>query len=224
MRRLLLTLLSALSLVVNCARVEATQYASNLNNPTPQQGIGDIHVLEPGQSFTGAFITGPSLESFYLNFITLESVSASLPEASTISAQLYEEVGSQFVPVGQLGNPVLDPAKTQWPGQTFYLDYAPISPLLLQPSTEYEVVLSEPQNGDDNNALLFSYYTNYASTDGWSIHRPSPTTRPLGEVLSMAVDASPVPDQGCRSGFLLGGSLLAIWVVRRLTCGVRAGI
>src|SRR5262245_48823935 len=100
--------------------IRATQYLTNLEDPPPYSpAIGAIQTVIPGHTLYGVFTTGtsaPGTSAFELNFITLENVSSSLSIAATLQLQLLQKVGSQFISVGQLGNPVANPTATQWPG------------------------------------------------------------------------------------------------------------
>lgn len=97
---------------------EAVSVVSNVGDVWTEGGIGDIHgVFRGGTPYgtdTASFKTGAG--TFSLNSITLEfEFGSSYSSPQWLDVQLFESVGGANVLIGNLVNPVADPAPTQWP-------------------------------------------------------------------------------------------------------------
>jgi hypothetical protein len=206
---------------------EAEEYLSNLGNRwTDPVSIGDI---EPLVSYYGPFIvyfstgcglsdTGyakiregvPALpvstnvpEHFQLDSVTFEFLGSPTSPWTNISMtiQIYQQVGSNSVLVGDLGTDTVNHTPTQWPKSTTFIDFHPLTNIVLQPSSEYFVSLSEPANFPDVFGLLFTFSPNYVTSTDWRMgitttHVPVPYT----EYLMFAVNATAIQGTNSTSG------------------------
>jgi hypothetical protein len=195
----------------------AEQYLSNLANKwTDPVSIGDIEVLDYWYGpFIVYFSTGSGLidtgfdkiregvpalpvstnvaETFQLNSVTFEFLGSPTSPWTNISMtiQIYQQVGSNSVLVGDLGTDTVNPTPTQWPKSTTFIDFHPLTNIVLQPSSEYFVSLSEPPNFPDVFGLLFTFSPYYVTSTDWRMgitttHVPVPYT----EYLKFAVNAT----------------------------------
>ena len=176
--------------------VEANSYLSNLGNQWTEGGIGDIHGLFPGGapygSDTAHFSTGAGY--FAVHDVTFEFFASSLDSARQMSIQLFEETDSGSLLLGSFGNPIIDPAPTQWPRYTAFIDFFPTDKITLKPFSQYSLVLSMPASSPEAANLLFSRSSAYDSPAGWTM---SPTTSgnpyASGEYLKLRVGAVLAP-------------------------------
>ena len=152
---------------------EGEEYLSNLGNRWPDPtgtSMGDFEVLVYGYDpfevhfFTGSGLnerryakmrTGvpgspltnsPTVEHFALNSVTFEFIGGiSQPWPwSDITIELHQQGGANSVPLGEFGKPSFNPTQTQWPDYTSFIDFHPLTNILLKPSSEYFVSLSVP--------------------------------------------------------------------------------
>ena len=167
-------------------------YLSNLTNLWTMGGIGDIHGVFPGGSpygnYTAHFSTGAG--HFAVNSVTFE-FNSSMDSARQMSVQIFEESGSGSLFLGSFDSPVVDPAPTQWPGYTAFIDFFPTNKISLNPLSHYSLVLSMPASSPKAAALLFGTSSAYYSPTGWTM---SPTTsgNPYAarEYVKLRVDAT----------------------------------
>lgn len=194
-----------------CRKIEAATFLSNLGNLWTEGGIGDIHGLFPGGSPYGSdsvYFTTGSGNNFSLNSVTFEfnPSGVSLAEES-LSVQLYQQVGFNTSFIGNLGNPVVNPTPTQWPGSTSFIDFSPLGSITLNPLSQYFVVLSMPATSSVDAALLFTLSSTYTTPTDWTLNGTiSGNPSAGGEQLVMAVNAAPVPEP-C---FLAAATLAAL--------------
>jgi hypothetical protein len=154
----------------------STMTISNLGVPWPDGGIGDIQAIFPEQEFGVAVTNGSN--SAALQSVTVEHIG--YPGADVIPTfrlQLFllgarHEEDSYFDVsfVADLGNPVVDPRPTQWPGETSFVTYTPSTVLNLDPNTTYLIVATDVIN---ETGLLFAPAGNYTVTGDWSLVRRS---------------------------------------------------
>jgi hypothetical protein len=234
-------------------------YLSNLGNRWVDPGnpgansIGDGHtLLTEYDPFVGRFFTGlrsagtaiPAMKeaeqspartnpikvvAFELHSVTFEFIWGHLQAWSNVNVKVYQLVGDESKLLGDLGNPAVNPALTQWPESlnpsfcTTYVDYHPLSQILLQPLSEYSVVLSVPSDSPPNFGLLFSVSSNYVTTTDWRMGATT-THYPWadGEFLKLAVGATAIlgtnsPPMAIPNVFLsatkVGTNLLLSWPV-----------
>ena len=203
------------------------EYLSNLANKwLDPASIGDI---EPLVSYYGPFIvyfsTGLGLsetgyakireavpplpgstnvaETFQLNSVTFEFLGSPTSPWTNISMtiQVYRQAGGQNILVGDLGNDTVNPTPTQWPKSTTFIDFHPLTNIVLQPSSEYFVSLNEPYNFPPVFGLLFTFSPHYVTSTDWRMgitttHVPVPYT----EYLKFAVNATAIPGTNSTSG------------------------
>lgn len=194
-------------------------------NPTmpSENEIGDIHALfSPYQPFAVQFFTGSgsderryakmyagappavptnstTTEKFELNYATFEFDGGHAQAWSNLNVQLYHQVGKENVLVGELGNPVVNPALTQWPESlnpgfcTTYVDYHPLKEILLEPSAAYWLSLSVADGIWPTLGPLFSLSSKFVSSGNWRMG-PTVTRDPsaAGEYLKVAIGATAV--------------------------------
>lgn len=175
---------------------QGVTYLSNLHTPWTQIGIGDIHGVFRGGtqygSYAAHFTTGAG--SFSLNAITLEFIGVG--GLQQLRVQLFHEMQSGDVLLGNLGNPVVNPTPTQWPQYTTFFDFSPVQGVNLNAFSRYSVVLSMPASSPTDAGLLFTEPSAYyRSRDGWTMGvTTSGNPYASGEYLVMAVSATPVPE------------------------------
>jgi hypothetical protein len=190
-------------------------------NPTCHCSIGDIHGLISGydpyqvQFFTGArsvetdvpglhtvetVAIGTNLVSvtgFELNSVTFEFIYGHDQPWSNANVKIYQGIADQRQLLGQLGNPAVNPKPTQWPESvnprfcTTHVDYFPLTEIILQPSSEYSLVLTEA--GSPSLGLLFSLSSDFVTTTDWRMgvtttHNPWAA----GEFLKVGIDATAI--------------------------------
>jgi hypothetical protein len=76
---------------------------------------------------------------------------------------------NQSIVVGDLGNALVNPTPTQWPKSTTYIDFHPLTNIVLKPSTEYAVSLTVPYNYPPNLGLLFTYSPLFFTPTDWQM-------------------------------------------------------
>ncbi len=189
--------------------VQADVYLSNLDELWTSGGIGDIHSLAPGGNPYGtdtARFTSGTGSSFALNAITLEFFPANSPQYwLNLHVQLFRQAGSALL--GSLGNPAINPKPTQWPSSTTFVDFLPLVPISLDPSSEYAVVLSVPASSSTAANLLFTRSSAYTTPTDWIMGlTTSDNPYASGEHLVLAVDVTPIPEPSA-AALLLGGCL-----------------
>ena len=225
-------LLVLLALVAIKQSAEAIPMVSNLGYQfTPNQGIGDIEGVFRGGahygSYSAHFTTGAG-NNYSINTITLEfeydaSYPAGLSAQQYLNVQLFKNVGSTSILLGSFGNPVVNPLATQWPqsshprAYTTFIDFSPLAQMLLNPSSQYSVVLSMPSSSPTDAALMFAKSSAYnTSPAGWTMGLvTSGNTYANSEYLIMAVDATAIPDQS-NSALLLFGGFMSLVGARHL--------
>jgi hypothetical protein len=208
---------------------------SNLNQVWTQGGMGNFETVLPGLGY--GFMFGTGATPYMLNTVTFEMINGGSP--ATLDVQLYALQGSlvhiepNLVLAGQLGNPVIDSRLTQWPDYTSFIDFTPLTSIMLAPDTFYLIAVTEPVNGDDSNALTFNFNRSYTVSGDWSLPRgsfpywsylglpalpPSPPngweTETTSGSLMLEVDATPVPEPCTSMLLLLGCALFGVagWV------------
>ena len=140
--------------------------------------------------------TKPAVERFLLNAVTFEFIGGPASPWTNISmtVQVYQVVGGRTNLLGDLGNDTVNPTPTQWPKSTTFIDFHPLTNIILQSSSEYFVSLSEPYGFPDVFGLLFAISPEYVSATDWRMG--TTTTRvPVNfiEYLKFAVNATAIP-------------------------------
>jgi hypothetical protein len=200
----------------------AAAQISNLAVPWQGGGIGDIHAVTPNQRFGFSFTTGAT--AYQLDSIILEHLtySGSLQHFRVELYRLdgfglYGDVSVSFL--GTLGNSVLDPRPTQWPGNTMLVRYSSPGNLALQPGTSYMIAAVEPVNGLNETGLLFAAgWTGYSVSGDWSVPiqnqlfsdstSPWMVGNPLGGSIKIEVKATAVPEPAAISVLALSAGVL----------------
>jgi hypothetical protein len=196
---------------------QAALYVSNMSNLWTQGGIGDIHNLFPGGNPYGTniarFTTGGG--TFRLDAITLEFYSG-FYAPQWVNVQLFRHTAGGDVFLGNLGNPVLNPAPTQWPqvsnpaSYTAFVDYSPLAQINLDPFSQYSVVTSMAANSPATAALLFTRSFAYTAPTDWVMGlTSSDNPYAFGENLVMGVYATLVPEPNSVA-LLFGGLILTV--------------
>jgi hypothetical protein len=228
MRRFAFLLGSLLSLTIPHAF--AAQMISNLTNPPPQPGIGDIQGIPSNQSFIGRFSTG--LGSFSVNSVTLEFLTLPDLYPDPLSLQNFHLDFYQQMPgfgnltlLGSLGNIQLDPTPTIFPGYTTYYAFSPLSPITLDPSSTYAVVASDTSATGYQEGLLFTQDFSAQSPVGWQMalsyfgpyNGPFTGWHVFGENLKFAVDATAIPEPSVALVCLLCATVLCSFRSRQVS-------
>src|SRR3974390_1156754 len=209
---------STILLFLSCPLSRSDEYLSNLGDLWPDPtGIGDIHVLFYFYApFVVHFLTGSALndpryakvrianpvlpttnhitiQQFQLDSVTFEFQGGIVQPWSNITMQVCQQVGSNGVPLGNLGNPSLNPTRTQWPGFSSFIDFHPLTNIVLESSSEYFVSLSVPYNYPADFAMLFTWSTDYVTLTDWRMGETT-THDPwaAGEYLMFAVNATAI--------------------------------
>ena len=199
---------------------------SNLGATWPNQGIGDIGLVFSGQSFGMSFQTGNT--PYGIDSITLEHFEYSALAAQDFDLQIFR-IGNKLPGpnpnvwsvslLGELGNPVIDPRPTQWPGSTTFVTYTPVTTFTLEPNTSYLVAAVRPTDGLGSVNLMFAPGA-YVASDGWS-EKGFPfnsqwanwgsgwTLRDPAYKLKLEVNATPVPEPGSSAVILLGLAVIS---------------
>jgi hypothetical protein len=138
-----------------------------------------------------------SVAGFELDSVTFEFIWGHAQPWSDANVEVYQGTGDQSILLGQLGNPAVDPMPTQWPESvnpgfcTTHVDYFPLTKIVLQPSSEYSLVLTEA--GSPSLGLLFSLSSNFVTATDW---RMGVTTThdpwAAGEFLKVGIDATAI--------------------------------
>jgi hypothetical protein len=230
-----------ISLVVSAPLSWSEEYLSNLGNKwLDPASIGDIEVLDYWYGpFAVYFSTGsgsnhtgfakiregvPALpvstnvaEQFQLDSVTFEFLGSPSSPWTNISMtiQIYQQVGSNSVPVGDLGADTVNPSPTQWPKSTTFIDFHPLTNIVLRPSSDYFVSLSEPPNFPDVFGLLFTFSPHYVTSTDWRMgitttHVPVPYT----EFLKFAVNATAIQGTNSTNGLSTNSTGVAVSNVR----------
>ena len=200
---------------------EGEEYLSNLKTLWPDptgNSKGDIEVLIYGYDpFVVSFFTGsgvnerrfsnmysgnPSstatnstvVNGFELNSVTFEFLGGISQPWSSITVQVYQQVGTNSILLGEFGNPSWNPTPTQWRGFSSFIDFHPLTNIVLQPSSEYFVSLSVPYNFPPDFGMLFAISSKYITPTDWKMG-PTMTHVPVNfvEYLKFAVDATAIP-------------------------------
>ena len=209
----------------------SAQQLSNLDNRWPDSsGIGDCHTVQWTAPIIARFSTGEgtyTLDSVTLEFLVLPPLTAPW---GTGQVQLHQLSGDGSVLLGYLGSPQLNPRPTQWPSSvdpvhyTAYIDFHPASSLVLQPYSQYSVVVNDSDSWHDA-ALLFTRSAAYTSTRDWRMD-PTSTSNPFadGEFLKLAVSGTLVPEPSAMGVASCGVMLFALGAMcRRPKQGVKPG-
>lgn len=200
-------------------RTKAEDYLNNLANifqdgPNPPgTSIGDCENLYPNGWYAVQFFTGGSSSnvlSFQLNWVTFELLGNHLLPFADVYVELYQQVGTDSILLGELGSPAIDPRRTEWPegssGEcTTYVDYCPSKPMCLQTNSEYLVTLSTTTFRDDIwfPVLIFTLKTNYVTMGGWQLGSTTASNVFLDqneEWLKFAIDVTPTPNPSSSGG------------------------
>jgi hypothetical protein len=123
--------------------------------------------------------------------------------------------------LGRLGTPEVNPKPTQWPSSvdpvvyTAYVDFRPAGSLVLQPSSQYSVMVNDSDSWH-NAALLFTRLPGYTSAFDWRMDATS-SSNPFadGEFLKLAVNASLVPEPSAWAVALCGFTLMGVVAMSR---------
>ena len=192
LRTLLRSSVVLLCFAAGTSQTWGEEYLSNLGDLWPDptgQTIGDIEVLTSYYGpFVVEFFTGsgtnatklatgitnaPRVEAFELTSVTFEFLGSPWQpwsDWSNVTIEVSQQVSSnQSIVLGDLGNAVVNPTPTQWPKSTTYIDFHPITNLVLQPSTEYAFSLSVPYNYPPNLGLLFTYSPLFFTPTDWQL-------------------------------------------------------
>lgn len=171
---------------------------------------------------------------FALNSVTVECLGPRTVPFTNANVEVYQLKGSDSVLIGQLGNPAVNPTPTQWPESptswfcTTYVDYFPLTRIVLEPSSEYRVALTEATSGP-GIALMFSMCSPFATATDW---RMGATTTPHdpwagGEFLRIGIDATAIlatnsPNMGLSGvrlrATLVGTNLVLSWPTSAPAC------
>ena len=225
-------------LSIGSARLLAATMISNLGTPFDGQGIGDIQAIFSAQHFGMSFQTG--ITPYQIDSITVEHFEYSASAASGLDLQILQIGSRQSGPfpdtwsvslVGKLGNPVVDPRATQWPGWTTFVSYTPVTSFTLEPNTLYMVAAPWPSNDPGYASLLFAP-GNYAMGDDW------PETgrlisqwinsgngwrqRPSNYDLKLELNATPAPEPCASALMLFGFAAVSRQFRKRGRCGKAA--
>lgn len=216
---------SCLLIAVALQGRSATQI-SNLMVPWTGGGIGDIRAVTPNQRYGFSFTTGATaqqLDSVVLEHYdypgSLQSFGVELYRVDGFG--MFGTVSTSFL--GTLGNSVVDPRPTQWPGYTTFVRYSPPTSLMLTPGTTYMVAAIEPPSGLNETGILFaSVGIGYSVSGDWSTSFPnqffSDSASPWmvsfqpGD-MKIEINATPVPEPTTISLLALGSGYLLL--VRR---------
>lgn len=189
-----------------CFSAKATLALSNLGDVWTTGGIGDIHGLFPGGvpygTDTARFTTGAG--RYYFDGVTLEfevSGSTGAGAWNYVNLQLYSINGASSLLLGSLGNPAINSTPTQWPqssgsSYTTFVDFSSAGQVVLNPYSQYALVLSMPANSPMSAALMFTKSAAYTTPTDW-IMGATTTGNPFanGEFLKLGVNATVVPEQ-----------------------------
>jgi hypothetical protein len=224
------TLITMVTLATVCftrqVLAQGLVYVSNLGDLWAEGGIGDIHNLFPGGApygtDTARFTTGSgnfSLTTFTLEFFFDPSItSPSAPD--WVNLQLYKQTKGGDLLIGTLGNPIVDPAPTQWPQSanprdyTTFIDFSPLQQITLNPFSQYSVVASVPANSPVVAALVFTKSSSYTTSADWDMGATT-AGNPYadGEYLVMSVSARSVPEPDTEA--LVMGTFIVLIGCRR---------
>jgi hypothetical protein len=208
--------------------VPAGPMISNLNHLWPGQSMGNFETVLPGYGY--GFMFGTGANPYSLDSVVFQELGG----LGTVHVSLYAVQGDplagpnpNLIFAGTLGNPVIDPRPTQWPGYTSFIDYSPVNSITLAPDTYYLIAATEPVNGDDNTALTFNFNDTYdvagdwtadqAVPSAWTYYGSQPPSSPFhgwmydytpGSI-KVEVNASPVPEPCSFAVLMLGCALLS---------------
>jgi hypothetical protein len=236
MKSKLFCLTGTLLLFTCSAKVMAAMMISNLGVPWPEPGtIGDIQTIFSQQSFGMSFQTGNT--PYQIDSITVEHFEYSASAARDLDLQIFRIGGLQSFPypdtlpvslVGELGNPVVDPRPTQWPGLTTFVTYTPVTAFTLEPNTPYMIAATWPTNNPGWASLLFAPGSYLVSGDWSESGRLTSQWVNLGDGwwqyssmynLKLEVNATTVPEPCSPLLILLGFAALSRQWAKRCTPG-----
>ena len=140
-------------------------------------------------------------ELFELSSVTFEFQGGISQPWSNITTEIYQQVGTDSILLGELGNPSFNPTPTQWPWWSSFIDFHPLTYLVLQPSSEYFFSLDVPYNFPPRFAMIFSLSSKYITSTDWRMgitttHVPVPYT----EYLKFPVNATAIQGTNSTSG------------------------
>jgi hypothetical protein len=225
-RTLIQTSTIVLCLVGGIGQSWAEEYLSNLGDLWPDptgNTMGDIEVLiGPYGPFVVQFFTGSgtnemnyitmsaaiatnsaNAEAFNLTSVTFEFLGSPWQpwsNWSNVTIEVSQQVSNQSIVLGQLGNAVVNPTPTQWPTSTTYIDFHPITDIVLQPSSEYSVALSVPFNYPPILGLLFTYSPQFVTPTDWRLGATMTRVPIYGtEYLKIAIGADAIVETNSMS-------------------------
>jgi len=226
MKSLALVCFLGISLVSRVQAAVPQVMISNLDQLWTSGGMGNFETVLPGYGYGFLFDTGAS--PYTLDRVTFEELGG----PGTVQVQIYAAPGDplpgsnpNLVLVGALGNPVVDPRPTQWPGYTSFIDYTPVSSITLAPNAYYLITATEPVNGNDATALTFNFNYSYTVSADWyadpdstyqylgSNPIPNPSGwAPAGSAgsIMVEVDATPVPEPSALGLLAVGATALLV--------------
>lgn len=203
----------------------------NLDQVWTRGGMGNFETVVPGDGYGFVFETGAA--PFTLNQVTLEELGG----PGSVQLALYTLQGDpagvhnpSMTLAGGLGYAAIDPRPTQWPGYTSFIDYTPVTSIVLEPNTFYLIAATEPASGNNNTALTFNFNFSYTVSGDWSVDPGvatwayNPNLSPMNPLsgwnseissgsLMIEVDATPVPEPSLYG--MLGACALTLLGFRR---------
>jgi len=200
--------------------------------------MGDIHnLMYPFDPYVAHFFTGsglkdaryakmyighptapatnhPTVQKFELDSVTFEFLGGMAEPWSNITIQVCQQVGTNGILLGELGNASLNPTQTQWPGETSFIDFHPLTNIVLESSSEYFVSVSVPYNSSIF-AMLFTQSGTYVTLTDWRMGETT-THNPwaVWEYLKFAVSATLVQGTNSTSGSGTNSTGVAVSNVR----------
>ena len=204
---------------------QSTTVIYNLNVPWSQPGIGNIEAVLAGTGFGVGFSNGAT--NYSVNSVTVELIGTSLPSAG-FGLHFYSFVPgitTQFQADGALGNPVVSPTPTLWPGQTSFITFTPTTPITMAPNTDYLIGATEDTSGNNGNGLLFAaigsaytvaggvqMFTSNPGATQWTYDQSSSqwsVSSGAQGALKVELDVTPVPEPSVCALVALGGAVIA---------------
>jgi hypothetical protein len=162
-----------------------------------------------------AATNSPTVQLFELDSVTFEFQGGFSQPWSDITIEIYQQVGTNNILLGQFGNPSLNLTPTQWRWFSSFIDFHPLTNIVLQPSSEYYVSLSVPYNYPPRFAMFFCLSSKYFTPTDW---RMGPTTTHIfmvwTEYLMFAVNATPILGTNSTNGSSTNSMGVAVSSVR----------
>lgn len=168
MKRTILTLTGAVALLGTTLSLRADITFNNLDQAPNFRGFG-------AAIYSGSVVT-TGTNRCQVNSVTLEQLwydPGNPPQGFQV--RIYQAGFQPGNPsptmtlVADLGNPAVSPDATTMPGYSTFVTYTPASPITLEASTTYAIIVGEAIDGTGSPIVGFTDSGTFTSTAGWEL-------------------------------------------------------